>query len=101
MANIIAALEHRDRVRKICFDLTNLQSEKLAPTMQEPFPALTYLRLDGDENAPALPDMFLGGSAPHLQTLSLMGIPFPGLPRLLSSATDLSSLYLWRIPHTG
>jgi hypothetical protein len=102
MANIIAALEHCDRVRRIRFlDLTSLQWERLAPMMQGPFLVLTSLQLWADETVQALPDMFLGGSAPHLQTLSLMGIPFPGLPRLLLSATDLSELHLWRMPHTG
>ncbi|KAI0249327.1 hypothetical protein BJV78DRAFT_1362967, partial [Lactifluus subvellereus] len=69
--------------------------------MQEPFPALTLLQLRTCETAPALPDMFLGGSAPRLQVLDLRGIPFPGLPRLLLSASDLSDLTLLGIPHTG
>ena len=102
MANIIATLEHCDRVRKITFlDLTSLQWERLAPMMQEPFPALTSLQLRTYGTAPSLPDMFFGGSAPRLQTLDLWGIPFPGLPRLLLSATDLSGLHLERIPHAG
>ena len=102
MANIIAALEHPDRVRKIWLSrLTCPQLEGLASKMQEPFPALTMLQLSTDGTAPALPDMFLGGSTPHLQRLDLEGIPFPRLPRLLSSATDLSYLSLWEIPHTG
>ena len=102
MANIIAALEHPDRVRKIWLSrLTCPQLEGLASKMQEPFPALTMLQLSTDGTAPALPDMFLGGSTPHLQRLDLEGIPFPRLPRLLSSATDLSDLALSDIPHTG
>ena len=103
--NIIAILEHCDRVRNIgIFDLTIPQLERLAPVMQEPFPALTSLRLEleaGKTLAPALPNMFLGGSAPRLQGLYLSGIPFPGLPSLLLSATDLSYLSLFGIPHTG
>ena len=104
MANIIAALEHRNRVRKILIrNLTISQLEELAPMLQELLPALAVLRLwtDTDETVPALPDMFLGGSAPRLQSLDLRGIPFPGFPRLLSSATDLSDLTLSKIPHTG
>src|ERR1700730_14600435 len=31
----------------------------------------------------------------------MYGIPFPTLPNLLLSATDLVELYLWRIPHSG
>ena len=100
--NMIAALKHRDRVRGISIlNPTSPQLEGLASMMQEPFPALTFLRLMAGENAPALPDMFLGGSAPRLQSLILLGTPFPGLPRLLLSATDLSYLYLSGIPRTG
>jgi len=43
----------------------------------------------------------LGGSAPSLQTLILDRIPFPALPKLLSSATCLISFWLWNIPGTG
>jgi hypothetical protein len=43
----------------------------------------------------------LGRSAPHLRFLMLHGIPFPGLPKLLLSATNLVRLYLLNIPHSG
>ena len=100
--NIIATLKHRDRVREISIlNPTSPQLEGLASILQEPFPALTSLRLNADENAPALPDTFLGGSAPRLQTLVLLDIPFPGLPKLLLSATDISYLFLGEIPRTG
>ena len=100
--NIIATLEHPDRVRNIfIINLTCSQLERLVPMMQEPFPVLTSLQLWAGETTPALPDMFLGGSAPRLQALSLMGIPFPRLPRILLSATNLSRLTLERTPHTG
>ena len=83
--------------------LTSSQLQRLASTMQEQFPALTHLRLDGYYNrpVPALPDRFLGGSAPRLQSLQLHSIPFPSLPNLLLSATDLVDLILWNIPHSG
>ncbi|KAI0288126.1 hypothetical protein BC826DRAFT_1188584 [Russula brevipes] len=48
-----------------------------------------------------LPDSFLGGSAPRLRTLQLIGIPFPALPNLLLSASDLVDLTLTRLPHSG
>ena len=101
--NIVAIFEHRDRVRKIYlpFRTTSLVSERLVTMMQEPFPALTYLHLEAECDGPALPDMFLDGSAPRLQSLELWGIPFPGLPRLLLSATDLSSVSLERIPYNS
>ncbi|KAI0251499.1 hypothetical protein BJV78DRAFT_422046 [Lactifluus subvellereus] len=100
--NIIASLEHRNRVRKIwILYVTSPLLERLAPIMQEPFPALTSLQLWTGETAPVLLDMFLGGSAPRLQTLALGGIPFSGLPRLLLSASDLFDICLERIPHIG
>jgi hypothetical protein len=51
--------------------------------------------------APIISDSFLGGSAPRLRELTLDGIPFPALPNLLLSATDLVELQLWNIPHSG
>ena len=71
--------------------------------MQEPFPALTNLTLYGDnaETALVIPDSFSGGSAPHLRFLTLDRLPFPGLSKLLLSATGLIHLDIWRIPHSG
>jgi hypothetical protein len=70
--------------------------------MQQPFPVLTYLYLcPKDETATIIPDSFLSGSAPRLQTLYLGGTSFPGLPKLLLSATHLVTLSLERIPHSG
>ena len=50
---------------------------------------------------PVLPDSFLGQSAPRLRYLTLTSIPFPGLPKLLLSATHLVNLWLINIPHSG
>jgi hypothetical protein len=47
---------------------------------------------------PVLPDNFLGGSAPSLQSVWLEGIAFPSLPKLLLSAVGLVSLLLDKIP---
>jgi hypothetical protein len=70
--------------------------------MQQPFPALTRLQLlSRDEIAPVIPASFLGGSVPRLQTLTMSWIPFPELPKLLSSATHLVHLDLRRIPYSG
>ena len=52
-------------------------------------------------SAVPVPDSFLGGSATSLQFFSLSGIPFPGLPKLLWSATQLGFLWLTNIPHSG
>ena len=73
--------------------------------MQEPFPVLRNLRLIYmklmDEIIPVIPAEFLGGSAPCLQHLFLYSIPFPALPTLLLSTSDLAQLELRIIPSTG
>ena len=100
--NIIAVLEHTDRVRRIDLVFKGLDLDKLSAAMQVPFPELTYLELSSKgKTVSALPDSFLGGSAPRLQYLGLEGIPFPGLPKLLLSATNLVTLFLYNIPHSG
>jgi F-box-like len=103
---IIAAVEHHDRVCMIALQYSTCSLlEQLLRVTQVPFPALTSLKLNffGDKSVPApvLPDTFLGGSAPRLQRLTLCGIPFPTLPKLLSSCHDLVTVSLWKIPHTG
>ena len=101
--NIVAALEHNDRICEFdLFDIPSSQLEKVLPAMQRPFPELTHLRLGfEDEIAPVVPASFLGGYVPRLQSLFLDYIPFPGLPKLLLSATHLVDLDLWRIPPAG
>ena len=71
--------------------------------MQVPFPELSVLCLSygGLSYMPVLPDSFLGQSAPRLRYLTLTSIPFPGLPKLLLSATHLVNLWLINIPHSG
>jgi hypothetical protein len=110
--NIMAALEHNDRVCEIGFlDVTSLELEQVLAPMQKPYPALTDLRIWWDDDhgwwdddhgaAPIVPESFLGGSAPRLRRLRLGYVPFPGLPKLLLSATHLVTLELWRIPNSG
>jgi len=92
MDNIMAALEHNDRVCEIKFwDASSSQLEKVLAAMQEPFPALTSLLLrPGNEIAQVIPNSFLGRSAPRLQVLTLYNIAFLGLRKLISSATHLT-----------
>jgi hypothetical protein len=101
--NIVAVLERSECLCHI--ELTNFESsdlEQISAAMQVPFPELTHLLLSSyDETVPALPDSFLGKSAPRLEDLSLHRIPFPGLPILLLSATHLVTLQLDNIPHSG
>ena len=99
-----AAVVHPKRLFRINLLITRSQLQRLAPAMQKQFPALKHLRLcfyGPYSSAPALPDGFLGGSAPHLQSLELSLIPFPALPKLLLSTTDLVRLTLKGIPHSG
>ena len=101
--NIVAVLERSNRVCLIeLLDISSIQLEKVSAAMQEPFPELANLNIRSqDEMAPVVPDSLLGGSAPCLELLQLHGIPFPGLPRLLLSATHLINLRLENIPHSG
>ena len=100
-----AAIVHPNRVREIFLDLTRFSLQQLASAarIQEQFPALTHLMLHSLERdlTLALPDGFLGGSAPLLQDLALGSIPFSALPKLLLSATHLVRLILHDIPHSG
>ena len=103
--NIIAALEHNDRICHFLLSyIPSSEFPKLAAAMQKLFPALTRLELElsgRDETVPVVPASFLGGSLPRLQRLFLQCIPFPGLPSLLLSATHLVHLRLTGIPHSG
>ena len=102
---IIAGLKRSDRVVKISLvyaeDSYSVLENALA-AMQVPFPELTDLAVILDHGmVSSLPDSFLGGSAPRLQFLQLNRIPFPGVEKLLLSATHLVTLYLDDIPHSG
>jgi hypothetical protein len=98
-----AAIVNPNRVCEIDLSLTSSQLQRLASAMQERFPALIHLCLAGSYNhlAQALPDGFLGGYAPRLQSLDLRSVPFPALPKLLLSTTHLVRLTLWNIPLSG
>ena len=105
--NIVALLEHSDRVRQVNLvnlgipDLSDSQLDKIVAAMQKPFPKLTDLRLESYGTVTVVPNSFLGGSAPRLQGLRLSNIPFPGVLRLLLSATHLVHLHLSNIPRSG
>ena len=100
--NIIAVLERSDRVCQINLGVLGSHLDKISAAMQEPFPELTHLELwSYNETEAVLPDSFLGGSAPRLQFLLLERISYPGLPKLLLSATHLVDLRLFDIPHSG
>jgi hypothetical protein len=69
--NIVAVLEHSNRVRQIeLFEVSNSSLKKTLAATQVPFPELTDLVLMSyEETARVLPDSFLGGSAPSLRRL--------------------------------
>ena len=97
--NIVAALEHRDRITEIRFALRGPGLIRWSFRMLSPFSALTDLALWSiDDSTLVLPDLFLGGSAPSLRTLLLERIAFVKLPHLLSSATQLVTLRLYSVP---
>jgi hypothetical protein len=101
--NIITALGQGNRVCDVyLWSLAGWQLEQVLAAMQVPFTELTDLRLlSNGGTMPAIPDSFLDGSAPRLRFFLLSGIPFPGLPKLLLSATHLVNLNLENIPHSG
>ena len=100
--NIIAVLERSDRVCQIgLWNVPSSDLEILLAAMQQPFPVLAEMLLRSDETVRVVPDSFLGGFAPRLRFLQFNNIPFPGLPKLLLSATYLDHLYLDGIPHSG
>jgi hypothetical protein len=103
--NIIAALGQSNYIFQVhLWIYTDRQLEEVLPAMQVPFPELTDLRLlSFGETMPVtgIPDSFLGGSAPRLRMFILDGFPFPGLPKLLLSASHLVYLRLFNIPHSG
>jgi hypothetical protein len=81
--NIIAALEQSNRVRQVVLYLGGRELEEVLAAMQVPFPDMTRMQLlSDDETPPVIPNSFLGGSAPRLHDIALLGIPFPGLPNL-------------------
>jgi hypothetical protein len=102
MDNVIAALGQSNCVCQVFLDLAGWQFEKVLSSMQVSFPELVRMQLwSHDETPPIIPDSFLDGSAPRLECFTLHGVPFPGLPNLLSSANHLVYLALSDIPHSG
>ena len=101
--NVLAVLERSNRVYRIGLPyFPSWEFENIWAAMEVPFPELEDLVIASDEKMErVLPDSFLGGSAPRLRGLFFYRIPFPGLPKLLSSATHLTDLHLDDIPHSG
>jgi hypothetical protein len=105
--NIIAALGQSNRICQVDLHLADWELGGVLAAMQVPFPELTDLRVSSvgtlvePPTIVTIPDSFLGGSAPSLKSFKLCGTLFPGLPKLLISATRLVELRLVNIPHSG
>jgi len=94
--NIVAVLEHPDRVRVVDLYAPCSVLGKMAAVMQGHFPALTCLSLESTEDGimPGFSDGFLGGGAPRLQKIDFNSIPFPAALAPLLSARDLVDISL-------
>jgi len=101
--DVAAALRLNHRVSGIRLEKTSDSAwETFVSLMQHPLPGLTHLWVE--LRVPiknAISRSFLGGSAPCLQYLILIGIPLPALPELLLSATNLLCLLYEDIPPSG
>ena len=104
VSDVISVLtgKRHDRVCKIFIDGVSDSLLEDLETTSGPFPALVELELVSFEEYPLiLSDSFLGGSVPSLRSLFLLGIPFPGIRKLLLSTRDLVTLSLKFIPPSG
>jgi hypothetical protein len=103
--NLIAALEHPDRVSEVnIISPPDFLWDQVLAAMQEPFLSMTHLsfRTSSDKaKGLHLPGTFLNGSAPCLKHLRFSGVSFSSFPRLLLSATDLTTLHLEFISNIG
>jgi len=99
--NIMAALEHRSRIRQITLmNPLDFVLDRFIAMMRESFPALTELELELNDRYTIIPlDSFSG--APHLRSLRLYGVRFPALSNLLVTANNLVNLHLCMIPSSG
>jgi hypothetical protein len=98
--NVIAALEHPDRICAMDLTVTTSLLEKLTILAQKRFPVLEYLGLEGEpENKPILLNKFLIGPCPSLRILQVYRVAFPALQQILPLAKDLVHLRLQELPY--
>ena len=97
--NIVAALQHPDRIRNIELRLTSSLVDKLRTQVEEPFSELEDLAiLSQNSTQLVLPATFRWGS--RLRRLHSTRVAF-SLPQLLSSSPNLIDLQLHDIPRVG
>lgn len=101
--NVIAALEHADRICELNVPMTDSLLAKSAALLQASFPTLQTLRLGPQETSRPLilPVGFLGGDAPRMRDIHLTSTAFSALPLLIQSARELVSLQLDEVPNSG
>jgi hypothetical protein len=101
--NLIAALECHDRIFVILISSAcGPGLENLLTVLHKPFPILNHFSLrSNDESVPVLPENFLGGFAPRLQSFGLEGVPFPSFPKLILRFPQVTHLRLFEIPNSG
>jgi len=91
--DVIAILKLNHRVSGIRLDHTlEAAWETFEPLMQHSFPVQTHLWVQPSNPKDEISRSFLGGSAPSLRDLALIGVPLPPLLDLLLSATNLVCL---------
>ena len=95
--DVVAMLEHSDRIFEIKLTISNSLLKK-SNALMESFPMLERLSLfSPDYGSTVLPSGFLGGPAlasPRLHYIVLEGVIVPTLPQLLLSSRGLIQLYL-------
>jgi F-box-like len=97
--DVIAALQHPDRIRTIQLPVTTSLLEKLTTVAQKQFPVLECLELVGEpDEEPILPIEFLVGPFPSLRILRVTRVAFPALEHFLPFAKNLVSLHLETLP---
>jgi hypothetical protein len=101
--DISIVLQHSDRMSHLTLSVDSTEVlEELATLIQRPFTVLTHIAITSEaRHVPLLPAEFaefLRGSASSLQRFTLTFISFPAWPTLLSSARDLVTLDLDKIP---
>ena len=97
--NIMAALEHTDRVRSFSFTVSSSLLNKLS-TISKPLLELEELVLfSKDKSQLALPSAFWWGH--RLRTLHSTRVAFASLPQLLLPSQNLVNIKLDEIPSVG
>ena len=97
--NVMAALEHTDRICSISFTVSSSLLNKLS-TISKPFLELEDLVLLSKDNSQlALPSSFWWGH--RLRTLHSTRVAFASLPQLLLPSQNLVDIQLHEIPSVG